>query len=158
MSTRNATLIIPPPSIYLHQISLMIQRIQTIWLLLAALAIFLTIRIPFYSGTDSVSLEFRELTGTTSLIILILSSAIGTCSVISIFFFKNRKVQMRLVLLCIVIECLVLYLYIRQVALFDKGNLAIGSFLHPIIIIFLILAAIGIYKDSKLIKESNRLR
>lgn len=150
--------IIPYRSIYLHQISLMIQRIQTIWLLLAALAIFLTIRIPFYSGTDSVSLEFRELTGTTSLIILILSSAIGTCSVISIFFFKNRKVQMRLVLVCIIAECLVLYLYIRQVALFDKGNLAIGSFLHPIIIIFLILAAMGIYKDSKLIKESNRLR
>lgn len=136
----------------------MIQRIQTVWLLLAAIAVFLTIRLPFYSGTDSVDGIYREVTGTATLIMLILSSALGTGIVISIFLFKNRRVQTRLVLICILAECLLIFLYIREMNQFSQGNLAIGSFLHPLILLFLILAAIGIFKDAKLIKESNRLR
>lgn len=136
----------------------MIQRIQTIWLLLAALAVFLTIRLPFYSGTDNIEGIYQELTGTATLLMLVLSSALGTGIVISVFLFKNRRIQMRLVLICILAECLLIFLYVREMNHFSQGNLAIGSFLHPLILLFLILAAIGIFKDSKLIKESNRLR
>lgn len=136
----------------------MIQRIQTIWLLLAAALVFLTIKLPFYSGTDSVDLTYRILTGTSNLFILILSSSLGTCMLVTIFMFKQRKVQNRLVWLCILVEGLIFYLYYRQISFFSAGGLSIWSILHPVILLLLILAARGIYRDSRLIKESNRLR
>lgn len=136
----------------------MIQRIQSVWLLLAAVLVFFTIKMPFYSGTDSVDLMFRYLTGTTNLFILILSSALGTCILVSIFLFKNRKVQSRLVWISILVECLIIYLYYRQTTHFNEGGLSFWAILHPVIIILLIMAARGIYKDAKLIRESNRLR
>lgn len=136
----------------------MIQRIQSVWLLLAAVVVFFTIKLPFYSGTDSVDLTFRYLTGTSNMLILILSSSLGTCILVAIFMFKQRKVQTRLVWICILVECLVIYLYYRQTTFFSQGGLSFWVILHPIILILLIMAARGIYKDAKLIKESNRLR
>lgn len=136
----------------------MIQRIQTIWLLLAAIAVFFSIRMPFYSGTDSVDLVYRNLTGTTNIFILILSSALGTCILVSIFMFRQRRVQSRLVWISIIAECLIIYLYYRQTTLFAQGGLTLWSALHPVILILLIMALKGIYKDAKLIRESNRLR
>lgn len=136
----------------------MIQRIQTIWLLLAAALVFLTIKMPFYSGTDSTEFTFRYLTGTSNLLILILSSSLGTCILVSIFMFKNRKVQTRLILLCLLVECLVMYLYYRELANFNEGGLSFWSILHPVVLILLIMALRGIYRDAKIIKESNRLR
>ena len=136
----------------------MIQRIQSVWLLLAAIAVFLTIKFPFYSGRTSADGSFHELTGTTSLWILILSCVLGTCIVITIFLFKQRKIQMRITLLCLLGEILLLYLYIRQINHYEQGNFALWFVLHPAIIILLILAARGIYRDAKLIRESNRLR
>lgn len=136
----------------------MIQRIQTVWLLLAAAIVFFTIRLPFYSGKDSVDFTYKTLTGTTSLLILILSSALGTCILVTVFLFRQRKLQSRLVWLCIIIEVLILYLYYRQISLFSEGGLAIWAILHPVILIFLVMAVRGIRRDSKLIRESDRLR
>lgn len=136
----------------------MIQRIQTVWLLLAAAIVFFTIRLPFYSGTDSVELIYKTLSGTTSLLILVLSSALGTCILVTIFLFRQRKLQTRLVWLCIIVEVLIVYLYYRQISFFSEGGLSIWAILHPVILILLVMAARGIHKDSRLIKESNRLR
>ncbi len=130
----------------------MIQRIQSIWLLLAAIAVFLTINFPFYIG------PFEAITGTSNIFILILSSALGGAILVSIFLFKQRRVQTRLVIVCILVECLVIFLYIREINKQDTGNFALGSILHPVIIVLLILAVKGIYHDAKIIRESNRLR
>lgn len=136
----------------------MIQRIQTLWLLLAAAAVFLTLKLPFYNGTDSVALTFRELTGTSNFLILALTIAVGTCILVTVFLYKQRKIQSRLVWLCLLIECLLIYLYYRQTLSFNQGGISFWVILHPLILLFLIMAARGIYKDAKLIKESNRLR
>lgn len=136
----------------------MIQRVQTLWMILAAFAVFLTIKFSFYSGTLVLDNSFHEVTATDNFLILILTSALGTGILINIFLYKHRSIQMRIILAAIVAECLIIYMYIRQTNKFSAGNFNLWSALHLIIILFLIFAAKGIYSDSKLIKESNRLR
>ena len=148
----------------------MIQRVQTIWMILAAIAVFLSIKFSFYSGTltiqDGVNAattmatdgSYQLVTATGNFLILILTSALGTGIVINIFLFKHRSIQIRIIIAAILMECLIVFLYFRETEKFSQGNFNIWAVLHILIIVFLILAARGIYKDSKLIKESNRLR
>jgi hypothetical protein len=136
----------------------MIQRIQSLWMLLASLTVFLTLRFPFYGGTLAATNAYHEVTGSDHLLVLILTSALGTGLLINIFLYKNRKLQSRLIFLSLVLEGLILYLYVRQTAQYSSGNYLIWSSLHLLIIIWLLLAARGIYKDAKLIRDSNRLR
>lgn len=148
----------------------MIQRTQTLWMLLAAIAIFLTIKFSFYSGTlimENVTNpatvltpdgSYHQLTARDNFLILILTSALGACIVVNIFLFKHRSIQMKLILLSIVAECLIVYLYFRETHNFSLGSYSFWAVLHILIILFLFFAARGIYRDSKLIKESNRLR
>lgn len=148
----------------------MIQRVQTLWMILAALLVFLTIKFSFYSGTlilDTTTNAvtnlatdgtYHVLRATDNFLILILTSALGTGIIINIFLFKHRSIQMRIIIIAILLECLIVYLYIRETNKYSQGNFNIWAALHIFIVLFLIFAAKGIYKDSKLIKESNRLR
>lgn len=148
----------------------MIQRVQTLWMILAAIAVFLTIKFSFYGGT--LALEntaggasglvndtgYHLVSATDNFLILILTSALGTGIIINIFLFKHRSIQIRIIIAAIIVECLIVFLYIRETQKYSQGNFNIWAILHIFIIVFLILAARGIYRDSKLIKESNRLR
>jgi hypothetical protein len=136
----------------------MIQRVQTLWMLLAAILVFLTLKFSFYNGTLVENNAYHEVIASDSFLLLILTSALGTGIIINIFLFKNRKIQSRIVLLAVVLECLIIFLYIKQTAKFSTGSFTLWSAFHLLVIIFLFLAARGIYKDSKLIKDSNRLR
>ena len=148
----------------------MIQRVQTLWMILAAIAVFLTIKFSFYSGTlvlqnganvvTSMATDgsYHLVTATDNFLILILTSALGTGIIINIFLFKHRSIQIRIIIVAILMECLIVFLYIRETEKFTQGNFNIWAILHILVIIFLIMASRGIYKDSKLIKESNRLR
>ena len=148
----------------------MIQRVQTLWMILAAIAAFLSIKFSFYSGTlllqntaDSMTNlatdgSYHVLTATDNFFILILTSALGTGITINIFLFKHRSIQIRIIIAAIITECLIVFLYIRETNKYSQGNFNIWAILHILIILFLIFAAKGIYHDSKLIKESNRLR
>lgn len=136
----------------------MIQRIQTIWMLLAAFALFLSLKFPFYSGSLADTGAYDTVTATNNLILLILTSAVGTGIVINIFLFKHRSIQFRIIIAALILEILIIYLFIRETANFTAGNFSLWAALHPLVILFLILAAKGIYHDSKIIRESNRLR
>ena len=136
----------------------MIQRIQTVWMLLAAIAVFLTLKFLFYSGTYISDNTYHPLLATDNFPILILTSALGTGIVINIFLYKQRKIQSRIILISILLEGLIIFLYIKETNKYSTGNYSLWSALHILIVIFLILAARGIYKDSKLIRDSNRLR
>ena len=148
----------------------MIQRVQTIWMILAAIAVFLTIKLSFYSGTlalestaNSVSTliadsGYHVVRATDNFLLLILTSALGTGLVINIFLFKQRSMQFRIILVALLVECLIIYMYIRETNKYSQGNFSIWSALHLLILVFLIFAAQGIYKDSKLVRDSNRLR
>lgn len=136
----------------------MIQRIQTIWLLLAAAASFASLKLSFYSGKKDTVL-FEELTGSTGgFLLLVLSVAVALLSVVSIFLFKNRKLQMRLALAGLVVQLAVLFFYFQQAATFTEGNYTLTSIFSFVIPAFFILAVMGIRKDEKLIKSMDRLR
>lgn len=135
----------------------MIQRIQTIWLLLAAAASFATLKLSFYSGNKDNNL-FEELTGSSHFLLLILSVAVGLLALITIFLFKNRKLQIRLNLLGIVLQLVVLVIYFQQIKTYVQGNFTLTSALSFVIPVFFILAWLGIRKDEKLIKSMDRLR
>lgn len=135
----------------------MIQRIQTIWLLLAAAASFATLKLSFYSGNKDNNL-FEELTGSSHFLLLILSVAVGLLALITIFLFKNRKLQIRLSLLGIVLQLVALVIYFQQIKTYVQGNFTLTSALSFIIPVFFILAWLGIRKDEKLIKSMDRLR
>jgi hypothetical protein len=136
----------------------MIQRVQTIWMLLAAIAVFLTLKFSFYSGTLVTDNSFHSLLATDNFLLMVLTSALGSAIVIDIFLFKHRLVQFKICIIALIVECILLFLYVRELKNYSKGTLDLWSIFHLIIVITLILAAIGIYKDEKLVKDSNRLR
>ncbi|MEJ8842870.1 DUF4293 domain-containing protein [Lacibacter sp. H375] len=135
----------------------MIQRIQTIWLLLAAAASFATLKLSFYSGNKDNNL-FEELTGSSHFLLLIMSVAVGLLALITIFLYKNRKLQIRLSLLGVTLQLVVLAVYFQQTKTYVQGSFTLTSALSFIIPLFFILALLGIRKDEKLIKSMDRLR
>jgi len=135
----------------------MIQRIQSIWLLLAAVLGFTSLKTAFFIG--SIANEpATELTGMSSIYLMIATIVTATIATVSIFFYKNRATQLKMVLAAITLSILALVLYYMEVAKYRVGGLALWSLVPIIVPVFLILAAIGIYKDDKLVKSTDRLR
>lgn len=136
----------------------MIQRVQTIWLLLASAAIFLTLKTSFYSGTLFTDNSFHSVMGIDNYGVMILTVALGTALFVNIFLFKHRMLQFRICIFALLAECLIIFLYFNQIKKFSNGNFSLWCALHVFILLFIFLAARGVYKDEKLIKDSNRLR
>ena len=141
----------------------MIQRIQSIWLLLAAVAAFLTLKLSFYSGNimkEGQPQTFEALTGQSNLLILILTVVVGLIALITIFLYKDRKMQLKLIFLGLAVSLLNLFLYYNQTTKFvpGQGKFAITAAVALIIPILFILAIRGIYRDQKLVKSLDRLR
>ena len=140
----------------------MIQRIQSIWLLLAAVAAFLTLKFSFYSGNmvdaTTQAKTFQYLVATSHLGILVISVAVGVASLIAIFLYKNRKLQLRIALAAALLALLNIVLYYYQTRHFAEGNYDLTALIALVIPVFLLLAAKGIYNDQKLVKSLDRLR
>ena len=136
----------------------MIQRIQSLWFLLASAVTFLTLKLSFYSGTYLPDNLYHQLNGTENLRLMIPTIALGIISLLSIFLYKNRPTQLWLSLLGILIDVVLVFLYYTATKEFSKGDYAITAALHLVIIVALVLAYVGIKKDERLIKDSNRFR
>lgn len=138
----------------------MIQRVQTIWLLMASAAAFLSLKLPFYSGTNRANMASYRLMGTENFYMMLLTIAIGVLALITMFLYSNRKLQMRLCLLGIVLEILLIYLYYRETTTFapGTGTYSLTSILQLLVLLFYFMAMKGIANDNKIIRESNRLR
>ena len=141
----------------------MIQRIQSLWLLLAAAASLLTFRYSVYSGNlvgaDNVK-KFVALNATPNFFILIFTAVNALIALIALFSFKNRKLQLRLSIIGIVLSAvnLVIYFYEKGKFVPEEGKFSLTSIIAISIPIFFVLAARGIYADHKLVKDSDRLR
>lgn len=141
----------------------MIQRIQSIWLLIVALTAFATYTLTLYIGTlpDGSSRPFLL---AQSLLLVIIIIALGTLAIVCIFLFKNRRLQFRLSILGVVFSVGFLFLEYLKVEEFIKenkiltGSYQLGALLPVVMIVFFIMAARGIYKDEKLVKSLDRLR
>lgn len=145
----------------------MIQRIQSVWLLLASACAFLTMKFPFYTGhlktVDGAQINANlnyPLAAVDSIPIVTLTVASAIASLITIFLFKDRKTQIRLTIANLIVSIVVIALYFLNI----KSNYAemslplvtcVFAFLVPV---FLILALRGIYHDQRLVRSMDRLR
>ena len=138
----------------------MIQRIQSIWLLLASACAFISLKTPFYSGTNATGNASYRLMGTENFPIMLLTIAIGIICLFTIFLYNNRTFQMRLCLLGLILEALLIFLYYRETTTFlaGTGTYSLTAILQLLILVFIVLAMCGINHDNKIIRESNRLR
>lgn len=140
----------------------MLQRIQTIWLLLAATAALITLKFSFYSGNKMVDnvKQFVKLTAMESMILMILTVAVAVAALVTIFFYKDRKMQLKITLVTFVISALNIVLYFTQIGKFipNEGTYSITSVVALAVPVLLLLAARGIWKDEQLVKSTDRLR
>ena len=141
----------------------MIQRIQTLWLLIVAIAAFATYTLTLYIGkiADNSAKVF-QLADDFFLVIIII--ALGILAIICLFLFKNRKLQFKLSVFGVIFSIGFLFLEYTRVESFKKDNLIqsgsyqVGALLPLVMVIFFFMAARGIYKDERLVKSMDRLR
>lgn len=138
----------------------MLQRIQTLWLLLAGIFSFFTLRFPVYNGNKMVNgiSEYNLLSATSSLFLIILAVAIGLIALIAVFLYKNRPVQQKLCFTGLILFIISGVLYYMQIKSFTEGTFTLWSVFYFIIPVCFILAIRGIYRDQKLVKSIDRLR
>lgn len=138
----------------------MIQRQQSLWLLLAAVAAFLTYKFSFYSGTvaDTTKAGTQYLNAFTGGIpLLLLTGILGAGCLVIIFLYKNRKLQLRLGVAALLISVLNIILFITKSKGYT-GEISLFSLLTFAIPVLLFLAIRGIWKDERLVKSLDRLR
>ncbi len=137
----------------------MLQRIQTIWLLLAGIGAILTFKLPYYSGATLPGQTYTELSALNGgWPVVVTTILVAVIAFVAIGLYSNRKLQLRLCLAGILAEAVLLYLYYRMMRTYAEGTLALTSILHMGILLFFVLAARGISRDEKLVRESDRLR
>lgn len=141
----------------------MIQRIQSVWLLLAALCAAFTYKLAFYSGNklgaDNKTV-FEKFTASSNFILLITTAVLVAGCLYIIFLYKNRKQQLGLTIGATALAVINLIIYFSETKKFlpNDSNYGLAAALAVAIPVFLILAARSIWKDEKLVKSVNRLR
>lgn len=140
----------------------MIQRQQTLWLLLATIAAGLTFKFPFATGEtliDNTSMsKMVELTAGNNLFTLVLTIASIIISTVTIFMFKDRKQQMWLSILGVLVAAGTFVVYILEMRKLTSGTPALWALLIVAVILSFIMAFRNIRKDEKLVKSLDKLR
>jgi hypothetical protein len=141
----------------------MIQRIQTVYLAIAALCGFAMAKAPLFKATLA-DLSIRTFLASESLFVFALVAAAAIMSVVAIFLYKNRPTQYKLALIAAILAAVVIGLEVWAVDVFKKkeqitaGSYQWGGLLPIAMMIFLFLAASGISSDEKKVKSLDRLR
>ena len=155
----------------------MIQRIQSVHLLIASLLIFGLFFFPIahdvYIGTIPQTIKvdgiYQMLNGqlvrTTSFLALtIVTIIMGILPLVIIFMYKNRKLQMALCYGLVLVLFGFSFWLSQTVKEVMNGidikveNFGIGAVLTSFSIVFLLWAAKRIQADEKLVKSADRLR
>ncbi|MGA8853137.1 MAG: DUF4293 domain-containing protein [Christiangramia sp.] len=136
----------------------MLQRIQTVYLLLAAItAAGLIFVFSLWKNSAGAEVYAQD-----QLVVLGMFLGSAAFSIVSIFMFKNRKLQFVLGRLNIILNLFLLGVFVYwsltlpgEIDISEKG---IGMFLPIISIVFIVLANKAIKKDEDLVKSVDRLR
>lgn len=152
----------------------MIQRVQSVWLFLASLTLFLCLILPIltkqgpsgdfaifagglYHKVNNVPQKLESYTA-------LFGGVIAACllCLINIFIFRNRTLQKRIIIISIVL-ILVVAGILATYALKIPGGIAgatisAGAYMPVLSILFCTLAFRGIRKDEQLIRSADRLR
>ncbi len=144
--------------------AIMIQRIQSIFLILAGGASFGLLGLPFAS-TDAAAASGLFADGQYTIqdntVLMILFLAAGLAAVAAVLFYKNRPLQMRVAAIVALVLAvgagLGAYFYLQ-----DAGHgavkPAIGAAMPVLGIILALVARRYIGKDEKLVRSMDRLR
>ena len=138
----------------------MIQRVQTLWLLLASVFDAITFRFPFYNGDwlkDLVQAPV-DLNAQTTTWLTIVTVLTGALAFAAIFLFGNRSFQLKLSYAGLILSIGLLVIYFLELKNFSSGSIALWCIFHFAITTFYILAIKGILNDQKLLKSLDRLR
>ena len=137
----------------------MIQRIQSIWLLLAGICAFATLKLSFYSGSIPSTPEvYDKLNGADNFYIMALTIAVGVLCMVTIFLYQNRPLQLKLSFAAMLAQVLLLVLMVNKTKAFESGTFSLTALVYAAIPVLLFLAIKGIRADERIVKESNRLR
>ncbi|MEI6455753.1 MAG: DUF4293 domain-containing protein [bacterium] len=158
----------------------MLQRIQTVYLLLAAIACVLLFFVPlayyyspdlgnyklFINSVKSMDPDPKHIFGTWYTIPLFILTAISIILDLSaIFFYKKRWLQMRFAafsgLLMIVLVMVIFFFYatkITEITKIEPEYSLFGMMLPLASLVFVVLANYAIRKDEALVKSADRLR
>jgi hypothetical protein len=158
----------------------MIQRIQTIFLFLAFLATVALFFFPLagiYSNTTAYKFfvyglinmvpgEVSVFSFMTTFPLLLLNILVGAFSLVSIFLYKKRVLQAKIVRIAILSVIILIALVFFVYAKIIETNLMAspdyidesGIYFPLISLVFLILANRSIMKDEKLVRSADRLR
>lgn len=144
----------------------MIQRIQSILLLLACGATLGLLKLPLIGSipsTESQLLADGALALNDHLGLIIAFAGAAVLTLLAIFLFRNRPLQMRVNLLSILFILagagLAIYLLMSQTeAALDQLKIGVGTFLPLAGIILILMANRNIKKDEKLVQSMDRLR
>ncbi|WDF56405.1 DUF4293 domain-containing protein [Mucilaginibacter sp. KACC 22063] len=155
----------------------MIQRIQTVYLLFAALVIFSLYLFPLahdvlidgIPSTIKVTGIYQTINGQVAnkasfVALTAVTALVGLIPLVIIFLFRNRKQQVALCYSAILVIIGFSFWVAQTVknatggVVLSTNNMGIGIFLSSISIVLLILAAKSINKDEKLVRSADRLR
>ena len=138
----------------------MIQRQQSLWLLLSAICAFLTFNFHFYDGTvkDDAVDKVPYIEAGSSFFLLVLTGASILLSLITIFLYKDRKLQLKLAIGGAVLSLIIIINYFSEMSRFKSGGISLSSIFVFAMLVGYVLAARGIWKDEKLVKSLDKLR
>lgn len=141
----------------------MIQRIQSLWLFFStactALFIFMPIYKALFMNNTIQAVSIRE-----NLFLMAGATVVTGISFLTIFLFKNRKLQKRLIILNIL---LIIGLFIAQYYLIEifkkemgvvQGDWQMIAILPLFMLLFHVFAYRGIVADEKLLSSADRMR
>lgn len=137
----------------------MIQRIQSIYLFLVTVLAGLFLVLPVETTINKG--ETTWIQGMDNMMILGVSVAIAAVSLISIFLFFKRAIQMKIVLLSMLLTVGLTLILLTLYFASEKSSSDFFEYtfgIPAILLILQILAYWNIRKDEKLVKSADRLR
>lgn len=158
----------------------MIQRIQTIYLTLAFIAIALLFAFPLAQFFSETGTYIFSITGLKNMVpgepeafnsmiflpLIIVTVGIALLAVFAIVQFKNRPLQVKLtsvgVLATIALIMGIFFLYIpvieKKINIIPNYLDSIGVYLPLVALVFFVMANRAIKRDEKLVRSADRLR
>lgn len=142
----------------------MIQRIQTIWMLVAAIVLALLFKLPMAKslGGESEMVVNGSLETPDHIGLIIVNALAIVLIIVSILLYKNRQAQQRInalnMFLILILPILAYFLLRTDLGSAPLLGIVPGTFFPAVTILLLILANRSIRKDDKLVKSADRLR
>lgn len=141
----------------------MIQRIQSLWLFFSTACAALFIFMPVYKGVY-LNNTWQAVSIRENLFLLSGAAIVAAISFLTIFLFKNRNTQKKLILLNIVLTIALFVAQYYLIEIFKKemgiiqGDWQMIAILPLFILVFHVFAFRGIVADEKLLSSADRMR